>query len=41
MSVFATPAEIMAVVIPGGPGNFLEQLGLKILEESGSYRLPR
>jgi hypothetical protein len=41
VSVFATPAEIDTAVIPSGPDNFLEQLGLKILEELGSYRLPK
>jgi hypothetical protein len=41
VSVFASPEEIRAVVVPSGPDNFLEQLGLKILEEFGSYRLPK
>jgi len=41
VSVFATPEEINAAVVPSGPENFLEQLGLKILEEPGSYRLPK
>lgn len=41
VSVFASPDEIRAAVVPSGPENFLEQLGLKTLEEFGSYRLPR
>ena len=41
VSVFATPEQIKGAVVPSGPENFLEQLGLKPLEETGSYRLPK
>jgi hypothetical protein len=41
VSVFATPDQINAAVISTGPDNFLEQLGLKRLEENGSYRIPK
>jgi hypothetical protein len=35
------PEKIKAAVVQSGPEDFLEQLGLKRLEEFGSYRLPR
>jgi hypothetical protein len=41
VSVFASPGNIRGAIVPSGPGNFLEELGLKALEELGSYRLPR
>jgi hypothetical protein len=41
VSVFATPEEINAAVVAGGADNFLDQLGLKMLEEFGSYRIPK
>jgi hypothetical protein len=41
VSVFASPAEINAAVVAGGQDNLLQQLGLKMLQEFGSYRLPK
>jgi hypothetical protein len=41
VSVFATPEEIRAAIIAGGPDNLLEELGLKPLTDPGAYRMPR
>ncbi|TDW93994.1 MULTISPECIES: hypothetical protein [Kribbella] len=41
VSVFRYPEQIKAAVVQSGPENFLEQLGLKPMEEFGSYRLPK
>jgi hypothetical protein len=41
VSVYASPGEIQAAIIDGGPNNFLEELGLKPLTDPGAYRLPK
>jgi hypothetical protein len=41
VSVFATPDEIRAAVVASGADNFLAQLGFKMLEEPGSYKITK
>jgi hypothetical protein len=41
VSVFATPSEIRAAIVPQSSANPLSDFGLKLLEDGTSYRLPK
>ena len=41
VSVFATPSEIRAAIVPQSPANPLGDFGLKLLEDGTSYRIPK
>jgi RHS repeat-associated protein len=41
VSVNATPDQIRLAIVPHGPDNPLQQLGLKPLKDLGCYRLPK